>query len=125
MKMCKKQTNEACSKDQKASLASSKTTCEKQAGEALIKCVDDALSTEKAQFVSECNTADGTACSTGCEVGCQVGKMTTCLEHVQSDHVVPMFCGDLWHLLTTSSEVDPVTGNPIALLSKKGQVTFA
>merc|ERR1719263_1495624 len=81
-------------------------------------CKDTKLSKMKEDHEADCIKEEGPKCKGKCEGKCNVEKMNKCLFLTKSeDDPGKMFCKDFWHLLHSSSEVDPVTGNPIVLLS--------
>jgi len=121
-KMCQKQSDKKCLDENKAGLDDAQSVCEKEAGKEFSTCKNDALSKKETVAMKECIADRGPKCKDDCAGKCKVEKMNQCLLHLRSeDDPGKMFCKDFWQLLHTSSEVDPVTGNPIVLLQKDSE----
>jgi len=119
-KMCQKQSDKKCLDENKAALNEAQSSCEKDASTELKSCKNKALSAKQAESEKKCIAERGPKCKGDCKGKCKVTKMNECLMMTKSvDDPGKMFCKDFWHLLHTSSEVDPVTGNPIVLLQQK------
>jgi len=117
-KLCQKQADEKCLDENKAALGQAKRQCEKEASSSFDKCKDDALGKKQEAAMKECIAERGPKCKGDCKGKCQVEKMNKCLlMHKNDGDPGQMFCKDFWNLLHSSSEVDPITGNPIVLLS--------
>lgn len=119
-KMCLNQANEKCLAENKEGLEKAQKECDETAGTEYKTCKDDALKTKKEDHEKKCIAEHGPKCKDDCKGKCQVTKMNKCLEELKfKEDPGKMFCKDFWHLLHTTSEVDPVTGNPIVLLQSK------
>lgn len=119
-KMCLKQADEKCIDENKANLDKAQKGCEETADKALTKCKEDTLKEKEEKAEKKCISETTPTCKDDCAAKCQVGKMNKCLDTLsQKDDPTKMFCQDFWRLLHESSEVDPVTGNPIVLLASK------
>lgn len=117
-KMCEEQVTEKCLATFKKALEDGKTECEKESEDELSTCVTGKMDTKKTEFLADCKKEKSKSCGEDCREGCQVDKMLECLDNVGSDSgATEDFCKDFWQLLHESSEVDPVTGNPIVLLA--------
>jgi hypothetical protein len=115
-KLCQKQADKKCLDENKAALEDGKSVCEKEAATELASCQEKELKSKKEDAEKKCIADRGPKCKGDCEGKCQVEKMNKCLLMTkQQDDPGKMFCKDFWRLLHTSSEVDPVTGNPIVL----------
>jgi len=125
-KMCQKQSDEKCLADNNDAIDSAEAACEKEAGAELTDCQDKALEKLEKDSEKKCISDTTPTCKKDCGGKCQVAKMNACLL-MQSNKADPtkLFCTDFWNLLHRSSEIDPITGNPIALLSAKARVTQA
>jgi len=122
-KQCQKQSDEKCLSENKAALRKAKSSCEKEAATKYTSCNDDALGKKEEASMKKCIADRGPTCKKDCAGKCQVEKMNKCLlMHKSEDDPGQMFCKDFWNLLHTSSEVDPVTGNPIVLLASPSQM---
>lgn len=118
--MCLEQANEKCQKENKANLAEAEGECKAKASKELTKCQDDTLAKLEKDSEKKCIAKRGPTCKKDCNASCEVGKMKTCLAALKTkDDPGKMFCKDLWGLLHGTAEVDPVTGDPISLLSPK------
>jgi len=125
-KLCQKQSDEKCLADNEDATDQAEADCEKAAGEELTDCQDKALDKLEKDSEKKCISDTTPTCKKDCGDKCQVGKMNKCLlMQSNKDDPTKMFCTDFWDLLHRSSEIDPVTGNPIALLSAKARVTRA
>jgi len=123
-KMCLKQSDKKCLDDNKAGLDSAESKCKKSASKAFKSCKDTTLKKRMSSRMARCMKRSIPKCKKSCLGKCQVGKMNDCLLMLkQKGDPAKMFCKDFWHLLHTSSEVDPVTGNPIVLLSQKSSLS--
>jgi len=122
-KLCQKQADEKCLDENKAGLDEAKSGCEKDAKKEFTTCEDETLKKKQEAAEKECIAERGPKCKGDCEGKCQVEKMNKCLLMLKSqDDPGKMFCKDFWHLLHSSSQVDPVTGNPIVLLQNTSAI---
>jgi len=118
-KMCSKQADEKCLAENKAGLGKAESECTKESKKEYTSCKDEALKKKEEAAEKKCIAERGPTCKEDCAGKCKVEKMNKCLLMLRSkDDPGKMFCKDFWHLLHTSSQVDPVTGNPIVLLQK-------
>jgi len=118
--MCLKQADENCLDENKANLAKAEGECKAKASKALTKCQDDKLDKLEKDSEKKCIAKRGPSCKTDCQASCEVGKMKKCLLALKTeDDPGKLFCNDMWGLLHGTAEVDPVTGDPISLLSPK------
>jgi len=125
-KMCLGQADKKCLDGNKAALDKGESDCKEEAGKEKDDCMDKELTKREGEAEKKCIAKKGPACAGDCKGKCEVGKMNKCLLKLNSkDDPGKLFCTDFWHLLHTSAEVDPVTGNPIALLSPKATVKLA
>jgi len=118
-KMCEKQVSKNCLKDYDTALDAARAKCEEEDADALDACEKDSLATKEADEQTKCEAEMGPKCQKKCKDNCDVTDMNGCLANLggQGDPAAD-FCKDFWHLLHESSEVDPVSGDPIVLLSK-------
>lgn len=117
-KMCDQQVAKQCLSDFNAGLEAARASCEQADAEALRTCTDKAVQDRKDTQLTECIGLRTPKCSEECHQKCDITKLNTCLANLKSESdPAEDFCKDFWHLLHESSEVDPVTGNPIVLLS--------
>jgi len=118
-KMCKEQVTKSCVSDHKAEIEKAKDDCEAEAKTDAKTCFDKALETKEKDEVAKCEGDLTPKCPEDCKKKCDTEKMGQCLANLESDtDPAEEFCKDFWRLLHESSEVDPITGNPIVLLSK-------
>lgn len=123
-KMCSKQADEKCLDENKAGLEKAESDCTKESKKEYTSCKDEALTTKQEAAEKDCIAERGPTCKEDCGGKCKVEKMNKCLLMLRSeDDPGKMFCKDFWQLLHTSSEVDPVTGNPIVLLQKSSAIS--
>lgn len=121
-KLCLEQVDKNCLGDQKAALAKAQQTCEAETKTELDKCEDDTMTAKGTEAGAACEAELAPKCSKECSDKCQVPKLRPCLENLKSESdPAEEFCTDFWKLLSESSEVDPVTGDPIVLLSAKAR----
>jgi hypothetical protein len=117
-KMCEPQVVEACLKEHKEALDAAQTECEAGDKEALDKCKADKMLEKEQEEEEKCIAERTPACPEDCAKKCPVDKLDGCLKDLETDYdPAHNFCEDFWTLLHESSEVDPVTGNPIVLLA--------
>jgi len=115
-KMCKKQADEKCVSANKADLDKGEASCEKTAATELKECEGTELGKREEAAEAKCIAKRGPTCKGDCKGKCEVGKMNKCLLMLTTkEDPGKVFCNDFWQLLHASAEVDPVTGNPIAL----------
>lgn len=125
-KLCSKQADEKCLDENKSNLKEAQKKCEDLADKELTKCKEDTLKKKEEDAEKKCISEETPTCKKDCSAKCEVGKMNACLKTLeQKDDPTKLFCVDFWNLLHESSEVDPVTGNPIVLLSSKANLTIA
>jgi len=118
--MCEEQVTKHCLADFKTALDDAKAGCEKADKEELSACKEKTLKDEQEKQMKTCEKEQGPKCTEKCEGDCNVSAMGKCLKNLESEHdEAEMFCKDFWHLLHGSSELDPVTGDPIVLLTSK------
>mmetsp|Transcript_91585 Transcript_91585/g.262363 ORF Transcript_91585/g.262363 Transcript_91585/m.262363 type:complete len:418 (+) Transcript_91585:99-1352(+) len=123
-KMCLEQVDTNCLADNKAGLGEAEGECEAEAKTAFEKCEDDALAAKETESLSLCNSDLTPKCLEDCGKKCDVATMQTCLTNLKSkSDPAEEFCTDFWKLLHESSEIDPITGDPIVLLSSKKRLT--
>jgi len=117
-KMCLEQVDETCLSKHEKALQGAKKTCEDEDADRQKSCVSEKAKAMEKTEVGACVTKKKPTCDEDCHASCDTGKMNKCLDNLGSTtEVTEEFCTDFWHLLHESSEVDPETGNPIALLS--------
>jgi hypothetical protein len=119
-KMCEKQVSKNCLKDYDTALDAARAKCEEEDADALDKCEASALEAQEGEHMEKCEKETGPKCQKKCKDDCDVADMNGCLANLgdQGDPAAD-FCADFWRLLHESSEVDPVSGDPIVLLAKK------
>lgn len=123
-KMCLEQVDKKCVKQNKDALESARKGCEKDDSARQKKCVSDTSKEKEKEEVEKCVEEKMPTCDEDCHGSCNTDKMNTCLDNLGSTaELTTEFCSDFWRMLHESSEVDPVTGNPIVLLGDKGNVT--
>jgi len=116
--VCAKQADENCLNENRANINKAEAECNKKAGKELTKCQDEGLDKLKKSSESKCIEKRKPTCKKDCKESCEVGKMKECLLKLESeDDPGKMFCEDFWTLLHNAAETDPVTGDPITLLS--------
>mmetsp|Transcript_79056 Transcript_79056/g.149107 ORF Transcript_79056/g.149107 Transcript_79056/m.149107 type:complete len:441 (+) Transcript_79056:100-1422(+) len=119
-KMCNEQVTSKCLAQHEANLTAAQKACEEEAGTTFSTCVDDGMTAKETAEKAACATATKTECDEECANSCQVDKLVACLDELKTDFdVTEHFCTDFWKLLHESSEVDPITGDPIVLLAAK------
>lgn len=112
-KMCQKQADEKCLAENKKALNKGETECKASASEEVDTCQEDTLKSKEEEHEKKCIAETGPKCKGKCEKKCQVTKMQECLATTKNkDDPGKMFCKDFYDMLHTSSEVDPVTGDP-------------
>lgn len=117
--MCEKQVTKKCLDDHKVALGKAQDDCEKTDAEAASKCESEKLTKAQEDHMKECEADRAKSCPGDCKSKCKTDKLHTCIGNLKSDHdPAGDFCEDFWTLLHDSSEVDPVTGDPIVLLQK-------
>lgn len=117
--MCVEQVDKSCLKENKEALDKAKAKCEKEGKDGEDKCVDEKMTAKETEVVDKCKTDLPPKCKADCKKSCEVDKMQSCLSNLSDDDPSEAFCTDFWHLLHESGEVDPMTGDPIVLLSQK------
>mmetsp|Transcript_111256 Transcript_111256/g.278536 ORF Transcript_111256/g.278536 Transcript_111256/m.278536 type:complete len:425 (-) Transcript_111256:22-1296(-) len=117
--MCLEQVAKHCLSDHDRALTAAKAGCEKYGAEALETCEEEMLSERETEEIQKCIDTKTPQCPKDCEKKCDIAGMNGCLAKLGTQ-VDPAqeFCGDFWELLHRSSEIDPMTGDPIVLLSK-------
>mmetsp|Transcript_79370 Transcript_79370/g.246154 ORF Transcript_79370/g.246154 Transcript_79370/m.246154 type:complete len:426 (-) Transcript_79370:49-1326(-) len=119
-KMCEAQVTQQCHEEHQKALEAAKDKCEKADAQALDTCVASKLDAKETAEKSKCESERTTACPKDCLAKCNVAALSKCLGNLKSSHdEAEMFCEDFWRLLHESSEVDPVTGDPIVLMAMK------
>lgn len=119
-KMCSEQVTSHCLSAHEAALKKHKVQCEEEGANGMEICVHEALSAKELEVVDGCKSTLPTKCAHECHGKCETQKMNQCLLRLASDHdPAEVFCQDFWDLLHKSSEVDPMTGDPIVLLSQR------
>lgn len=112
-KMCQGQADKKCLKENKQDLAKAEGDCKAEAGEANTKCQDDTLEKMEKAAEKKCVDERKPTCKADCGKKCQITKMNDCLKAQQTkDDPGKLFCEDFWHMLHTSSETNPETGDP-------------
>jgi len=118
-KLCRSQVKDRCLSEFRSALDQAEDECQKGDSSAFKACEEDGLTKAQQQAFAKCSSERGATCPHDCRGKCDVEKLGTCLGNLQSDgDVAGQFCEDFWHLLHDSSEVDPLTGNPIVLLAQ-------
>jgi len=118
-KMCEEQVTERCQAEFKAGLEKATKECESETEEATEKCQDETMKKKEEEEVKACVEGGQPKCDKDCHKKCDVDKMNTCLDAFAPGDSNPTndFCKAFWGFLKDSSEQDPVTGDPIVLLS--------
>lgn len=120
-KMCQEQVTKDCQDKFKTALDKAQTECEKADEEALATCEKTKLEEKETEATTACTKEVGPKCKDDCKANCDVAGMNKCLGNLESTNdEAEMFCKDFWHLLHDSAELDPMTGDPIVLLSSHG-----
>lgn len=123
-KMCEAKSWRTCHEAFVAELDSAKIECEQADASSLNTCVEDGMTTQKNEHSQTCLSEKSTSCNADCHQKCQVDEMMQCLAETKAEaDPADDFCKDFWRLLHETSEVDPVTGNPIVFISTKSEVT--
>jgi len=123
--MCLEQVSKHCSDEHGRALTKAKAGCEEYGAEALVICMEDRLNQREAQEVQQCIDATTPKCNEDCKRACDVTQMSSCLANLRSQlDPAQEFCEGFWTLLHHSAEVDPVTGDPIVLLSDAAIAEF-
>mmetsp|Transcript_30462 Transcript_30462/g.45965 ORF Transcript_30462/g.45965 Transcript_30462/m.45965 type:complete len:421 (-) Transcript_30462:68-1330(-) len=118
-KLCLEQVDENCLSEHKANLDKAEKSCNEEAATAFSKCEDEKLASKKRKTVSACEKDLAPTCQKDCSNKCKTSELYSCLQGLKSEmDPAEMFCADLWKLLHESSDVDPITGDPIVLLAK-------
>eukprot|EP00929_Paragymnodinium_shiwhaense_P031414 TRINITY_DN17601_c0_g1_i1.p1 TRINITY_DN17601_c0_g1~~TRINITY_DN17601_c0_g1_i1.p1 ORF type:complete len:435 (-),score=179.99 TRINITY_DN17601_c0_g1_i1:152-1405(-) len=119
-KMCEEQVVEKCLAEHKKELETAQKTCESEDAERMKTCESEKLEEKQKGEEEKCIGEKTPKCPEDCAAKCPVDKLEGCLKNLEgSGDASEAFCEDFWNLLHQSSEVDPVTGNPIVLLSSK------
>lgn len=119
-KMCLEQVTAQCLAEHRAALQKDKEDCEKDAAAGLQLCEEQTLAATQAQEMTQCKAAMGPVCSQDCHNKCNTTAMNTCLADLSSSYdPAEDFCRDFWRLLHDSTQTDPMTGDPIVLLSQR------
>eukprot|EP00428_Durinskia_dybowskii_P031783 CAMPEP_0170242996 /NCGR_PEP_ID=MMETSP0116_2-20130129/21271_1 /TAXON_ID=400756 /ORGANISM="Durinskia baltica, Strain CSIRO CS-38" /LENGTH=432 /DNA_ID=CAMNT_0010493845 /DNA_START=44 /DNA_END=1342 /DNA_ORIENTATION=+ len=116
-KLCNEQVDARCLKEHDAALNDAKAACESGADAEFKTCEDTKLKDLGTASVTECEGKLGKTCPEDCASQCKVPEMAKCLQDLSGTDPAEAFCDDFWRLLHESSEVDPMTGNPIVLLA--------
>jgi len=118
-KMCESQVVDRCLKEFNTALDTAQKECESGDSDAMATCQDEKLAAAEKDAMSECTTERTPTCVNDCKDDCNTDKLGECLTNLKSDlNPTQDFCEDFWNLLHSSSEVDPLTGDPIVLLAK-------
>jgi hypothetical protein len=116
-KMCESQVVDRCLAEHKAALEAAQKSCEKDDATSLETCKEESMSAKEQAAKDKCIAEETPACSTNCAKKCDVDKLDGCLANLKSEYdPTSDFCSELRHLLEGSSEIDPVTGDPVVLL---------
>lgn len=119
-KMCEEQVVSKCLSEHKAALEKAQKDCEAEDAEFMKTCQSEKMEAKETEASEKCVADKTPKCPETCAAKCPVDKLEGCLKNLESEgDVAKDFCEDFWSLLHESSEVDPVTGNPIVLLSSK------
>lgn len=121
-KMCLEQSSDKCLAAHKSDLNDAQKTCEKEQGEAAKECMGKKMKAAQKEAEGKCTAAKKESCPKDCKASCQVDKLESCIGDLKTEDPAKMFCLDFWTLLHDSSEVDPVTGNPIVLMAAQSVV---
>jgi len=117
--MCTEQVTQQCLDENKGALEAAKSKCEQDAKTGEETCVSDGLTAKETETKEQCKTDLAPKCVDECKKTCQVDKMNQCLTNLaDTGDPAEMFCTDFWKLLHDSTEVDPLTGDPIVLLAR-------
>lgn len=118
-KMCEEQVTEACLKKFKAGLEAATEACGDETAEATEKCEEETMKEKEEEEVKSCVEGGVPKCDKDCHKKCDVEGMNTCLDALAPGDQDPTndFCNAFWGFIRDSSQIDPVTGDPIALLS--------
>jgi len=115
-KMCSGQADKKCLDENKGDLNKAEADCKEEASGDFTTCQDDALKEKEEAAEKACIAKRGPTCKKDCQGKCEVSKMNKCLLMLTTkDDPGKLFCKDFWDMLHSTAEVDPVTGNPIAL----------
>lgn len=117
-KMCESQVVDNCLKEFNTALDSAQKECEGGDSEAMATCETEKLATAEQEAMEKCTAERTPTCVQTCKDECNTDKLGECLTNLKSESTpTEDFCEDFWKLLHSSSEVDPVTGDPIVLLA--------
>lgn len=123
---CTEQVSKNCLGEHKNSLETAQEKCEHDAALSLDACESDALTKKRDEEIAKCKAELAPKCDSDCHKACGLSKMGQCLKRLESNHDPSQeFCEDLWRLFRDSSDVDPITGDPIVLLSHGRAQTLA
>lgn len=112
-KMCMDQADAKCLKENKAAINKAERECEAEAKKELSSCEDKKLDKMEKEAEGKCISKKTPTCKEDCQGSCEVTKMNECLMKLNAkDDPGKLFCTDFWDMLHTSSEIDPVTGDP-------------
>eukprot|EP00932_Pfiesteria_piscicida_P019988 SRR837773.6809.p2 GENE.SRR837773.6809~~SRR837773.6809.p2 ORF type:complete len:299 (+),score=124.41 SRR837773.6809:131-898(+) len=121
-RLCLEQVDANCLADHKAALAKAQSSCEAEAKVAFDKCEAEAMKAKGDAAKQSCEAELTPKCPEDCAEKCKAAELHSCLAGLQSESdPAEEFCVDFWKLLHETSEVDPVTGDPIVLLAASAQ----
>jgi len=119
-KMCQSQVVEGCLAEHKSALDAAQKSCETADAATQTVCKEEAMAAKQEAASDKCIAEKTPACTANCNKKCDVGALDGCLANLKSEYdPTTEFCGEVWHLLQKSSEIDPVTGDPIVFLVSK------
>lgn len=117
-KMCEEQVVAKCLAEHKSALEKAQKDCEAEDVDFMKTCQTEKMEAKEKESEETCIADKTPKCPETCAAKCPVDKLEGCLKNLEgSGDAAKSFCEDFWELLHQSSEVDPVTGNPIVLLS--------
>merc|ERR1712008_278546 len=120
--MCEEQVTKKCNKEFKTALDDGQAECEKADEKNLADCKEKTLKEQEDKAMDKCKKTQGPKCDKKCKEACDTKAMGKCLKNLESKtDEAEIFCKDFWKLLHDSAEMDPMTGDPIVLLSSKHQ----
>jgi len=117
--LCMEQVADNCNIAHEKALSVAKKECEAGDTDALKTCTSDKIAAAETDAMTACKEEHGPSCVSDCKKNCDVEAMGTCMGNLKSENNPGEdFCEDFWNLLHSSSEIDPVTGDPVVLLAE-------
>lgn len=112
--MCLEQVTKHCLADHEKALAQAKAGCESHGAATLKACEEEELGKKETEVVDACIQTTTPKCPKDCQNKCDIKEMNGCLAHLGTQlDPAQEFCDDFWGMLHSSTEVDPMTGDPI------------